>query len=56
MTRGARVTGVTLSAEQARYAAEHPVPGVDVQVRDWLDNPAAGQPAGLSGAAAVRPR
>ncbi|UTT70599.1 class I SAM-dependent methyltransferase [Arthrobacter sp. DNA4] len=38
MTRGVRVTGVTLSAEQARYAAEHPVPGVDVQVRDWLDN------------------
>ena len=38
MTRGVRVTGVTLSAEQARYAAAHPVPGVDVQVRDWLDN------------------
>jgi len=38
MMRGVRVTGVTLSAEQARYAAAHPVPGVDVQVRDWLDN------------------
>ncbi|TQJ40075.1 tocopherol O-methyltransferase [Arthrobacter sp. SLBN-112] len=38
VTRGVRVTGFTLSAEQARYAAAHPVPGVDIQVRDWLDN------------------
>lgn len=38
VTRGVRVTGFTLSAEQARYAAVPPVPGVDVQVRDWLGN------------------
>ncbi|MEV7475628.1 class I SAM-dependent methyltransferase [Pseudarthrobacter oxydans] len=38
LTRGVRVTGFTLSAEQARYAAAHPVPGVDIQVRDWLAN------------------
>jgi len=37
-TRGVRVTGFTLSAGQARYASEHPMPGVDVHVRDWLDN------------------
>lgn len=37
-THGVRVTGLTLSAEQARYAAAHPVPGVDVHVRDWLVN------------------
>lgn len=37
VTRGVRVTGFTLSAEQARYAAA-PVPDVDIQVRDWLDN------------------
>ncbi|MDT0169729.1 class I SAM-dependent methyltransferase [Pseudarthrobacter sp. BRE9] len=36
--RRVRVTGFTLSAEQARYAAEHRVAGVDIQVRDWLDN------------------
>jgi len=38
VTRGVRVTGFTLSAEQANYAAAHPVPGVDIKVRDWLDN------------------
>ena len=38
VTRGVRVTGFTLSAEQTRYAAAHPVPDVDIQVRDWLDN------------------
>ncbi|WP_426225137.1 SAM-dependent methyltransferase [Pseudarthrobacter sp. DSP2-3-2b1] len=32
------VTGVTLSAEQAHYAAAHPVPDVDIEVRDWLVN------------------
>jgi tocopherol O-methyltransferase len=37
-TRGVRVTGFTLSAEQARYAAAHPVPGVDIHVRDWMSN------------------
>lgn len=37
-THGVRVTGFTLSTEQARYAAAHPVPGVDIRVRDWLDN------------------
>lgn len=37
-TGGVRVTGFTLSAEQTRYAAAHPVPDVDIQVRDWLDN------------------
>ncbi|WP_314216084.1 class I SAM-dependent methyltransferase [Pseudarthrobacter equi] len=38
VTRGVRVTGFTLSAEQAHYAAGHPVPGVDIHVRDWLAN------------------
>ncbi|QDG87533.1 class I SAM-dependent methyltransferase [Pseudarthrobacter sp. NIBRBAC000502770] len=38
VTRGVRVIGVTLSAEQAHYAAAHPVPGVDIRVRDWLAN------------------
>lgn len=38
VTRGVRVIGVTLSAEQARYAAAHPVAGVDIRVRDWLAN------------------
>ncbi|MFJ6028642.1 class I SAM-dependent methyltransferase [Pseudarthrobacter sp. NPDC092424] len=38
VTRGVRVTGFTLSAEQARYAAAHPVPDVEIRVRDWLDN------------------
>ncbi|UKA76489.1 class I SAM-dependent methyltransferase [Arthrobacter sp. FW306-07-I] len=38
VSRGVRVTGFTLSAEQARYAAAHPVPGVDTEVSDWLDN------------------
>ncbi len=37
-TRGVRVTGLTLSAEQAGYAAAHPAPGVEIQLRDWLDN------------------
>ncbi|TDL33754.1 class I SAM-dependent methyltransferase [Arthrobacter nitrophenolicus] len=32
------VTGFTLSAEQARYAASHPVPDVSIHVRDWLAN------------------
>ena len=36
MTHSVRVTGFTLSAEQARYAAAHPVTGVDIRVRDWL--------------------
>jgi len=38
VTRGVRVTGFTLSAEQADYAAARPAPGVDIQVRDWLAN------------------
>jgi len=38
MTRKVRVTGFTLSAEQGTYAAAHPAPGVDIQVRDWLFN------------------
>ncbi|MEA3549220.1 class I SAM-dependent methyltransferase [Pseudarthrobacter sp. C1] len=38
LTRGVRVTGFTLSAEQDRYANAHPEPGVDIQVRDWLAN------------------
>jgi tocopherol O-methyltransferase len=37
-TRGVRVTGLTLSAEQVRYAAARPVPGVDIHLRDWLVN------------------
>lgn len=45
VTRGVRVTGITLSGEQARYAAVHPVPDVDIQVGDWLTN-------GLPGASA----
>lgn len=36
--RRVSVTGFTLSAEQAHYAAAHPVPDVDIHVRDWLDN------------------
>jgi tocopherol O-methyltransferase len=36
--RGVRVTGFTLSAEQARYAAAHPAPDVDIHLRDWLIN------------------
>ncbi|MEV4902786.1 class I SAM-dependent methyltransferase [Citricoccus sp. NPDC055426] len=35
-TRGVRVTGVTLSAAQADYAAAHPAPGVDIRRGDWL--------------------
>ncbi|MET4589760.1 class I SAM-dependent methyltransferase [Arthrobacter sp. 754] len=38
LTRGVSVTGFTLSAEQARYAAAHPAPGVDIHLRDWLVN------------------
>ncbi|SLJ97200.1 class I SAM-dependent methyltransferase [Arthrobacter sp. P2b] len=37
-SRSVRVTGFTLSAEQAHYAAAHPVPDVDIQLRDWLTN------------------
>ncbi|TLM81922.1 methyltransferase domain-containing protein [Pseudarthrobacter sp. NamE2] len=37
-TRRVRVTGFTLSTEQSRYAAAHPVPDVDIHVRDWLVN------------------
>ncbi|MFP5315517.1 MAG: SAM-dependent methyltransferase [Actinomycetes bacterium] len=37
-TRGVRVTGFTLSAEQAAYASGQTAPGVDIQVRDWLAN------------------
>lgn len=38
VTRGVGVTGFTLSAEQAHYAEERALPGVDIQVRDWLVN------------------
>ena len=38
VTRKVRVTGLTLSGEQARYAAAQPVPGVDIHLRDWLAN------------------
>ncbi|MCU1566630.1 MAG: SAM-dependent methyltransferase [Pseudarthrobacter sp.] len=38
LTHRVSVTGFTLSAEQARYAAANPVPGVDIQLRDWLAN------------------
>ena len=38
VTHEVRVTGFTLSAEQADYAAAHSAPGVDIQVRDWLAN------------------
>lgn len=48
VTRGVRVTGFTLSAEQAHYAAAHPLPDVDIQVRDWLVN---GLPDGSADAA-----
>ncbi len=37
-TRGVQVTGLTLSTEQANYAAAHPAPDVDIQLRDWLAN------------------
>lgn len=37
-TRGVRVTGFTLSAEQSAYAAAHPSSDVRVEKRDWLDN------------------
>ncbi|RDV12813.1 methyltransferase domain-containing protein [Arthrobacter sp. RT-1] len=37
-SRSVRVTGFTLSAEQAHYGAAHPVPDVDIQLRDWLAN------------------
>lgn len=38
LTHKVSVTGLTLSGEQARYAAAHPVPGVDIHLRDWLVN------------------
>jgi tocopherol O-methyltransferase len=38
VTRRVRVTGFTLSAKQAHYAAAHPEPDVNIHVRDWLDN------------------
>lgn len=38
VAREVRVTGFTLSTEQARYAAAHAAPDVDIQVLDWLDN------------------
>ena len=38
MTRGVSVSGFTLSTEQAQYAAAHPVPGVQIHLRDWFDN------------------
>ncbi|GAB3266436.1 class I SAM-dependent methyltransferase [Arthrobacter pigmenti] len=37
-THRVRVTGFTLSAEQAHYAAAHPAPDVDIHLRDWLVN------------------
>jgi tocopherol O-methyltransferase len=37
-TRGVRVTGFTLSAEQAHYADARPAPDVDIHLRDWLAN------------------
>ncbi|WP_306232745.1 class I SAM-dependent methyltransferase [Agrococcus beijingensis] len=46
--RGVRVTGFTLSGEQARHAAAQPVDGVEVQQRDWLEN---GLPEGSADAA-----
>lgn len=36
--RGVRVTGFTLSAVQARHAAAHPTPGVEIHHRDWFAN------------------
>ncbi|SFS17556.1 tocopherol O-methyltransferase [Agrococcus baldri] len=44
-TRGVRVSGVTLSAEQVRHAATQPAPDVEIRQRDWLDS-------GLPGASA----
>lgn len=46
LTHKVSVTGLTLSAEQAHYAAAHPVHGVDIHLRDWLAN-------GLSDASAA---
>ena len=46
--RGVTVTGFTLSAGQARYAATQPTPGVDIRLRDWLDNGLAGASADAS--------
>lgn len=45
MIRGVRVTGFTLSAEQADYAAAHSAPGVDIRARDWLANNLSGSSA-----------
>nr|WP_241249253.1 methyltransferase domain-containing protein [Agrococcus sp. KRD186] len=47
-TREVGVIGVTLSAEQARHAATHPAPGVEIRVRDWLES---GLPGGSADAA-----
>ena len=37
-TRGVRVTGVTLSGEQARRATAHAAPSVEIRLGDWLTN------------------
>ena len=37
-SHGISVTGFTLSAEQAHYAAAQPAPGVDIRLRDWFAN------------------
>jgi len=37
-TKSVSVTGVTVSAAQAAHAAEVAVPGVAIEVRDWLAN------------------
>ncbi|MGJ9402246.1 class I SAM-dependent methyltransferase [Arthrobacter sp. KK5.5] len=47
-TRSVRVTGFTLSTEQAHYAAARPASGVDIHLRDWLAN---GLPDGSADAA-----
>lgn len=44
-SRGVRVTGFTLSAGQAEYAASRPMDGVDVRLGDWLVNGLAGASA-----------
>lgn len=36
--RSVRVTGLTVSAEQARFAQAQAAPGVEILRRDWLDN------------------
>lgn len=47
-TRSVRVTGFTLSTEQAHYAAARPASDVDIHLRDWLAN---GLPDGSADAA-----